>query len=89
MNLDDISLSPRFDNFIHRLGDSSEQFRSIAERLHSWAICDADKKEELNSLRHSSERVLDYWKKYDPIRGMSTNSLEQVFISQAAAIARH
>ena len=75
MNEDDIPCPPHFDTSIDGPFTKHDNFRSIAERLYSWAVCDANKQHELNPLRHSSERVLGYWNKHDPEQKMSTNPL--------------
>ena len=60
MNENDIPCPSHFDTSIDEPFTKYNNFRFIVERLHSWAICDANKQHELNSLRHSSERVLNY-----------------------------
>ena len=76
MDEDDISPPPQFDTSINGVFRKHDQFRSIAERLHGWAVCDAkDLDDNSNPLRHSPERVLGYWKKHDPQHAMPMNPL--------------
>lgn len=76
INEDDIPDPPHFDKSLDGpFKSKQDQFRSMAERLHSWAICDSNKEAEINPLRHSPERVLGYWNKYDPQHKMPTNPL--------------
>ena len=76
---DDIPPPPSFDTSIDGpFISKQDQFRSTAESLHSWAVCDSEKEHELNPLRHSPERVLGYWSKYDPQQKMPTNPMRHV-----------
>ena len=74
---DNIPPPPQFDTSIDGVFKKHDQFRSIAERLHGWAVCDANKDldDNLNPLRHSPEQVLGYWKKHNPQHAMPTNPL--------------
>lgn len=59
INEGDIPVPPQFDRSIDGFFTANhDQFRSIAEGLYSWAVCDANKQHELNPLRHSPKRVL-------------------------------
>ena len=72
---DDIPRPPWYDDSISIFKNKPDMSRSIAERLHSWAVCDPDKKDDENPLRHTPERVLGYWNKYDAKGRMPTNPL--------------
>ena len=55
INEDNIPPSPQVDTSIDEVFRKHDQFRSIAERLHGWVVCDADKEDKLNPLRHLPE----------------------------------